>query len=407
LRILLNQIAAEGKSGGPMTDALKGIRILDLSRMLPGPYCSMMLADLGAEVIKIEEPTIGDPTRRSPPLINGQSAPFAQVNRNKKSIAIDLKQSQGRDIFLKLAATADCVLEQFRPGVVDRLGINYSAVAEVNPRIVYCSLTGFGQDGPHRERSGHDLNYLALSGVLGLTTDERGKPVIPGVQVADLAGGMVTGFAILAALLARERTGRGQYVDVSMFDVMLSMLPIPASNQFAGNAIPVGGKYVLSGAYPFYNVYETRDGKYMTLGALEPKFWANFCRKVGREDLIARQFDSGEQRTNLFEEARAIFKSKTQSEWVDAMGDADCCCEPVLSMTEAFEHAQTRAREMVRKSPSLTDQLGFSYKLSDTPPSEAAPAPELGQHTAELLEAVGVSKEELNRLSVAGIIRVR
>jgi len=391
-----------------MTTALEGVRVLDLSRMLPGPYCSMMLADLGAEVIKIEEPKIGDPTRRSPPIVEGQSVPFAQVNRNKKSIAIDLKQAQGRDIFLKLASTADCVLEQFRPGVVDRLGIDYAAVAEGNPRIIYCSLTGFGQDGPHRERSGHDLNYLALSGVLGLTTDERGKPVIPGVQVADLAGGMIAGFAILAALLARERTGRGQYVDVSMFDVMLSMLPIPAAHHFAGNTIPVGGKYVLSGAYPFYNVYETGDGKFMTLGALEPKFWANFCRKVERENLVSRQFDSAERRAHLFEEVRAIFKSRTQAEWVDLMRDADCCCEPVLSMSKAFEHAQTRAREMVREAEgSNIKQLGFAYKMSDTPPREASRAPALGEHTAELLAAVGISKEERDRLSKAGIIVIR
>ena len=372
--------------------------------MLPGPYCSMMLADLGAEVIKIEEPKIGDPTRKSPPMIEGHSAPFAQVNRNKKSIAIDLKHAEGRGIFLKLAATADVVIEQFRPGVVDRLGINYAAVAEINPRIVYCALTGFGQDGPHRERSGHDLNYLALSGVLGLTTDDRGKPVIPGVQIADLAGGMIAGFAILAALLARERTGRGQFVDVSMFDVMVSMLPIPAAHHFAGSTIPVGGKYVLSGAYPFYNVYETTDGKFMTLGALEPKFWANFCRKVDREDLAARQFDAGERRENLFEEMRNIFKSRTQSEWVALMSDADCCCEPVLSMSEAFVHAQTRAREMVRQSSSVTDQLGFSYKLSDTPATEESQAPALGEHTAELLDAMGITREERRRLKEAGVI---
>jgi crotonobetainyl-CoA:carnitine CoA-transferase CaiB-like acyl-CoA transferase len=387
-----------------MKRALQDIRILDLSRMLPGPYCSMMLADLGAEVIKIEEPKIGDPTRKSPPMIEGHSAPFAQVNRNKKSIAIDLKNAEGRGIFLKLAATADVVIEQFRPGVVDRLGINYAAVAEINPRIVYCALTGFGQDGPHRERSGHDLNYLALSGVLGLTTDDRGKPVIPGVQIADLAGGMIAGFAILAALLARERTGRGQFVDVSMFDVMVSMLPIPAAHHFAGSTIPVGGKYVLSGAYPFYNVYETTDGKFMTLGALEPKFWANFCRKVDREDLAARQFDAGERRENLFEEMRNIFKSRTQSEWVALMSDADCCCEPVLSMSEAFVHAQTRAREMVRQSSSVTDQLGFSYKLSDTPPTEESQAPALGEHTAELLDAMGITREERRRLKEAGVI---
>jgi len=390
-----------------MTNALEGIRILDLSRMLPGPYCSMMLADLGAEVIKIEEPTIGDPTRRSPPIIDGQSAPFAQVNRNKKSIAIDLKKSEGRDIFLKLASRADCVLEQFRPGVVDRLGINYETVSEVNPRIVYCSLTGFGQDGPHRERSGHDLNYLALSGVLGLTTDDRGKPVIPGVQVADLAGGMIAGFAILAALLAREKTGSGQYVDVSMFDVMLSMLPIPAAHHFAGKTIPVGGKYVLSGAYPFYNVYQTSDGKFMTLGALEPKFWANFCKKIERDELIARQFDAGENRENLFEEVRNVFKSRTQSEWIELVREADCCCEPVLSMAEAFEHAQTRAREMIRQGPSITEQLGFSYKLSDTPPRETSRAPALGEHTAELLAEAGISKDEIIRLKEAGIITMR
>jgi crotonobetainyl-CoA:carnitine CoA-transferase CaiB-like acyl-CoA transferase len=379
--------------------------------MLPGPYCSMMLGDLGAEVIKVEEPKIGDPTRHTRPLVDGQSAAFAQVNRNKKSIAIDLKQPEGRDLFLKLASTADCVLEQFRPGVVDRLGIGYKSVSQINPRIVYCSLTGFGQAGPHRDRSGHDLNYLALSGVLGLTTDGRGKPIIPGVQIADLAGGMIAGFAILAALLARERTGRGQYVDVSMFDVMVSMLPVPAAQHFAGKTIPVGGKYVLSGAYPFYNVYETSDQKFMTLGALEPKFWANFCRAVEREDLIPRQFDEGERRENLFEEVRTIFKSRTQSECIEAMRAADCCCEPVLSMTEAFSHAQTRAREMVRaagrETLNVTDQLGFSYKMSDTPPREASQAPALGENTAELLAAVGISKEELIRLSKAGIIILR
>lgn len=373
--------------------------------MLPGPYCSMMLADLGAEVIKIEEPTLGDPTRRSPPLVDGQSAPFNQVNRNKKSIAIDLKQAEGREVFLKLASKADCVLEQFRPGVVERLGVHYAAVAEVNPRIIYCSLTGFGQNGPHRERSGHDLNYLALSGVLGLTTDERGKPVIPGVQVADLAGGMIAAFAMLAALLARERTGRGQYIDVSMFDVMLSMLPIPAAHHFAGHTITVGEKYVLSGAYPFYNVYETSDGKYMTLGALEPKFWANFCGKVGREDLISRQFDSGERREDLFKEVREVFKSRTQTEWVELMRDADCCLEPVLSITEAFDHAQTRAREMVREAEhSKFKQLGFSYKMSDTPPRETSTAPSLGEHTEELLAALGISEGERARLREAGVI---
>lgn len=388
-----------------MTNPLQGIRVLDLSRMLPGPYCSMMLADLGAEVIKVEEPKIGDPTRHSPPMIDGRSAAFLQVNRNKKSIALDLKQPEGRDLFLKLASTADCVLEQFRPGVVDRLSVDYATVAGVNPKVVYCSLTGFGQNGPHRERSGHDLNYLALSGVLGLTTDERGKPVIPGVQVADLAGGMIAAFSMLAALLGRERSGRGQYIDVSMFDVMLSMLPIPAAHHFAGKTIGVGGKYALSGAYPFYSVYETSDGKFMTLGALEPKFWANFCRKVGSEELISRQFESGIERESLFEEVRAIFKSRTRDEWIEIMRDADCCCEPVLSMSEAFEHTQTRAREMIREPASANSkELGFSYKMSDTPPRAVTHAPTLGEHTDELLREIGVDDTQLSELRAARVI---
>lgn len=392
-----------------MRQALEGIRVLDLSRMLPGPYCSMMLGDLGAEVIKVEENKIGDPTRWSPPMVSRQGAAFLQVNRNKKSIALDLKQPEGRDIFLKLASRADIVLEQFRPGVVDRLGISYSAVSEINPRILYCSLTGFGQDGPHCDRSGHDLNYLALSGVLGLTTDERGTPIIPGVQVADLAGGMIAAFAILAALAAREKTNRGQLIDVSMFDCMLAMLPVPAAHQFAGNAIPVGGKYALSGSHPFYNIYETSDHKFMTLGALEPKFWENFCRRVGREDLIARQFDGGERRENLFQEVRDVFKARTQAEWVELMRDADACCEPVLAMTEAFEHAETRAREMILETEHPTEgnikQLGFAYKLSDTPPRVTRHSPALGEHTDELLAEIGITGQERERLKREGIAR--
>jgi crotonobetainyl-CoA:carnitine CoA-transferase CaiB-like acyl-CoA transferase len=392
-----------------MRQALEGVRVLDLSRMLPGPFASMMLGDLGAEIIKVEEPRVGDPTRWSPPMIAGQSAAFLQVNRNKKSIALDLKRAEGREIFLKLASKADVVLDQFRPGVVDRLGIGYAAVSKINPRIVYCSLTGFGQDGPHRDRSGHDLNYLALSGVLGLTTDERGKPVIPGVQVADLAGGMIAAYGILAALYGRERSGRGQFVDVSMYDVMMAMTAIPAAQHFAGADIKVGYKYGLSGAYPFYNVYETGDGRFMTLGALEPKFWENFCLKAGREDLIERQFDAGERRRQLFEEVSAVFKSRTQAEWVELMRDSDACCEPVLAIDEAFEHAQSRAREMVQQIEhpvaGVIKQLGFIPKLSDTPARVSRASPALGEQTDELLAEIGMSETERERLYKAGIAR--
>lgn len=390
-----------------MKQALEGIRVLDLSRLLPGPYCTMMLGDLGAEIIKIEEVKGGDPTRQTPPLLGSQGAAFRQVNRNKKSIAIDLKNAAGRDLFLQLCERADVVIEQFRPGVVDRLGVGYQTVSEINPQIVYCSLTGFGQDGPHRNRSGHDLNYLALSGVLGITTDDKGKPAMSGIQIADLAGGMVAAYAILAALLARQHTGRGQYVDVSMFDVMMTMLPIAAAQFFAGKSFAVGDKMVLSGAYPFYNVYETSDGKWMTLGALEPKFWANFCATVGRVDLAAKQYVGGEEKRRLFEEVKAIFRSRTQSAWVETMRDADCCCEPVLTLGEAFEHEQARARQMVleEEAGGAMRQLGFAYKMSATPPRLNSRSPELGEHTEELLAELGMNEEERARLFNEGVVR--
>jgi crotonobetainyl-CoA:carnitine CoA-transferase CaiB-like acyl-CoA transferase len=387
-----------------MRKALYGYRVLDLSRLLPGPYCSMMLADLGADVIKIEE-IKGDSTRMSPPRRTGKSFAFEQVNRNKKSIALNLKNPGGRDVFLKLAQNADVILEQFRPGVMARLGIDYGTISTENPLIVYCSLTGFGQNGPHRDRSGHDLNYLALSGVLGLTTDRDGQPVIPGVQVADLAGGMVAVIGIMAALLARRSTGRGQYVDVGMYDVLMSMLPIPAAHEFAGVELGVGDKYALSGAYPFYNVYETADGRYMTLGALEPKFWTGFCRAVGREDLIPRQFDDGHGREALFAEVRQIFKSRTQAEWVEMMRDADACCEPVLSLSEAFSHPQAQAREMVKGAAGSDrefKQLGFAYKLGNTPAQLDAPAPALGEHTDEILRELGLSPTDRRKLYESG-----
>lgn len=392
-----------------MNRALEGCRILDLSRLLPGPYCSMMLAGLGAEVIKVEEPKVGDPTRKSLPLAGKQGIAFAQLNRDKKSLAIDLKHPEGREVFLKLASSADVLLEQFRPGVCDRLGIGYSVISQLNPRIVFCSLTGFGQNGPHRDRSGHDLNYLALSGVLGLTSDRQGFPVIPGVQVADIAGGMVSAFGILAALMARERTGRGQFVDISMFDVMMGMLTVPSSQQFAGKAIPVGGKYGLSGAYPFYNIYRTSDGRFMTLGALEPKFWVNFCHAAGREDLASRQFDEGAERDDLFQQVTKIFESRSQAEWIELMKEADCCCEPVLSMTEAFSHPQAVARAMIQEfsetGQPMTKQLGLSFKLSETPAGWLRGSPLLGQHTDELLAEAGLPASERERLRALGVVR--
>jgi crotonobetainyl-CoA:carnitine CoA-transferase CaiB-like acyl-CoA transferase len=392
-----------------MEKALSGYRILDLSRLLPGPYCTMLLADLGADVIKVEDVKTGDPSRHNAPKIRDQSIRFRQLNRNKKSIALDLKNREGREIFLKLAATADAVLEQFRPGVVDRLGVGYEQVRTVNPGLVYCSLSGYGQTGPYRDRAGHDLNYVGLAGALGLTADEGGRPVIPGIQIADIAGGMVAAFAILAALLFRSRTGRGQLIDVGMFDVVVSMLTVPAANEFAGSPVALGSKYLLTGEYPFYNVYETADGRFMTLGALEPKFWENFCKAVGRDDLVPRQFDAGDDRKDLLKQLREIFRSRPQAEWVRLMGSADACCEPVLSLAEAFEHAQTRSRELVLETEledgSSMKQLSFWGKMSGTPHDVATPSPSLGRHTDELLGELGLDESERKRLKEAGVVR--
>jgi len=389
-----------------MLQPLDGIKVLDLSRLLPGPYCSMILGDLGAEIIKIEEPKTGDPTRWSSPRIGSQSATFLNVNRNKKSLTLNLKDERGVEIFLKLAMSADIILEGFRPGVVDRLGIGYSAVKEINRRIIYCSLTGYGQEGPHRERSGHDINYLGLSGILGLTTDRDGNPVIPGIQIADLGGGLVATLAILAAILARERSGAGQYIDISMFDVMLSLLPIPAASLFAGQDVPVGRKLHLSGALACYNVYRTKDGKQLSVGALEPKFWQRFCQTINRPDLIDKQHCSESEQREVIAQLREMFLTRTQQEWMEMFSRTDACVEPVQNLDEAFSHPQTQHRAMIVETESTTGrikQIGSPLKFSATPASIRSAPPALGENTDEILCSLGLSEAEIQELKRDGV----
>jgi crotonobetainyl-CoA:carnitine CoA-transferase CaiB-like acyl-CoA transferase len=379
---------------------LTGQKMLDLSRLLPGPYCSLLLADLGMEVLKIEDLEMGDYMRKMGPVRKQDSAYFIAVNRNKKSMALNLKIKEGKGIFFKLIDTYDIILESFRPGVMGRLGIGYEELKERNPRVILCSLSGYGQDGPYRERSGHDVNYVSLGGVLDLIGAKDDPPVIPGVQMADLgAGGMMSAIAILAAIVHREKTGEGQYLDVAMLDGVISWLSIHAGKYFMDKELPKRGDMVLSGRYACYHVYETKDGRYMSLGALEPKFWENFCETIGRRELIFKQYLEGEERLRLIEETQNIFKTKTQKEWGDIFKNADACCEPILNLEEVFCHPHVLHRQMVKDLDHPVEgkirQVGSPIKSSQFTFEIRTPPPRWGEHTMEVLKAIGYSEKEI------------
>jgi alpha-methylacyl-CoA racemase len=392
---------------------LEGVRVLDLSRLLPGGFCSLLLADFGADVVKVEDTGMGDYVRWSPPYYEGaddsaKSALFLALNRNKRSIRIDLKTEQGRDVLLRLVKDADVLLESFRPGVLDRLGVGYDVLRQANPGLVICAITGYGQDGPLRDRSGHDMNYLGLVGLLGLTGEPDGPPIQAAGQIADIGGGALMGaFGILAALRHRDTTGEGQVVDVSMADGSLSWLAMVAARYFADGVVPQRGGLELAGSLVCYRPYQCADG-WVTLGALEPKFWQAWCRGVGREDLIPTQFEAPGSAAHV--EVQSIFMERTRAQWEAFAGEHDCCLEPVLDLDEALSSELVRAREMVveHNQPGATDTvrlLGVPIKLSRTPGDAGQrPGPALGEHTAEVLEAAGYSAEEIAALEESGAV---
>jgi crotonobetainyl-CoA:carnitine CoA-transferase CaiB-like acyl-CoA transferase len=381
--------------------ALAGVRVLDLTRYIPGPYCTMLLADLGADVVKIEEPFVGDPTRGVPPPIGPDSAVHAALNRNKRSAALDIRTAEGAGLARRLASTADVLVESFRPGVLEKRGLGAEALRRDNPRLVYCSMTGYGQAGPHASRAGHDIDYVALSGLLGATRDGDGRPVLPMAQLADMAGGLLGTIAVLGALQARERTGRGQVADVSMFQAALALLTVPLTRLLVAGA-PVNE---LSGAHACYGVYRCRDGRYVAVGALEPKFWEALCRALGHRELIGRQWDRGDSPGGARETLAAVFATRDRDDWVGELSAVDACVEPVLDMTEVADTPQARgclAEERAGTVPFLT--LGPPLRLSDTPTAFHRPAPALGEHTDEVLAEVGIAPEEIDRLRGAGVI---
>jgi crotonobetainyl-CoA:carnitine CoA-transferase CaiB-like acyl-CoA transferase len=392
---------------------LEGLRVLDLTRLLPGGYCSLVLADFGADVIKVEDTGMGDYIRWSPPYYEGadqsaRSALFLALNRGKRSIRVDLKNERGKEVLLALVRDADVLLESFRPGVLDRLGVGYERLRAENPGLVYCAITGYGQDGPSRGRSGHDMNYLGLGGLLGLTGEPDGPPVQAAGQIADVGGGALMALVgVLIALRERERSGEGQLVDCSMFDGALSWLSLVAAETLATGNVPRRGRLPLAGGIICYRPYRCADG-YVTLGALEPKFWAEFCRGVGREDLLEHAFDP--PGSDAHEAVCEVFAARTREQWQAFASEHDCCLEPVLDLDEALGSELVAAREMVVElaqpgAERAVRLLGAPFKLSRTPADPArAPGPALGEHTDEVLAGAGYRGEQIAALHESGAV---
>lgn len=389
---------------------LKGIRILDLSRYLPGPLCTQILADFGAEVIKIEQPKTGELGRNLAPLISGESSRFFSVNRNKKSITIDLKKQEGKEVFKKLVLHCDVVLDQFRPGVMDKLGLGYDVLKEINSELIYCALTGYGLNGPLKNAAGHDLNYLSLAGVAEQIGNKEGNPAISGVQIADTAGGsLYSAIAILLALISRDRTGKGQLCDVAMMDGSISLLAYALGEWSGSGNLPKRGDETLTGGYACYHVYKTKDNKYVSLGAVENKFWSEFCNKINKKEYINYQWDK-ENQEKMIEDINNIILEKTRDEWVEFFKDSNICFTPILNMEEMISHPQVIEREMIKKISNFKNYgndlilTGVPIKLSDTPGEAKYIFPEIGENNEEILTKIGYCKEEIENLRSKDII---
>jgi len=379
------------------TAALHGIRILDLTRLFPGPFCTMILADFGADVIKVEDPDGGDYMRGVPPLLGEDSVYFLALNRNKRSFTLNLRVPEGREVLRALARTADVLVESFRPGVMATLELDYAALRAVNPRLVYVSLTGYGQTGPLHDRAGHDVNYLARGGFLGLTGPADGPPALPGLPIADVVGALWAAIGILLALQARERTGVGQYLDLSITDGVTALLGLPLAIMQATGQPPRRGADHLTGGIARYQVYETADGRYFSLGALEPKFWQRFCDAVDRPDLLDTILADAPGQQETIAELRRLFRTRTRDEWTALLGTADACCEPVLSLNELATDPQIVARELLteitRPDTGPLTQVRTPLRLSHTPDQVRTPPPRLGEHTEAILREASYDDE--------------
>tara|TARA_B100002003_G_scaffold125271_1_gene115596 strand:- start:726 stop:1922 length:1197 start_codon:yes stop_codon:yes gene_type:complete len=389
-----------------MAMALEGIKVVDLTRMAPGPFCTMVLGDMGADVIKVEQPGGGRMAvaRGLPDSADARRrAAFSAVNRNKRSIVLNLKNEESQKILLKLCAEADVFLEGFRPGVVSRLGCDYETLHKLNPRLVYCSLSGYGQDGPYQNLVGHDINYISIGGALGGIGTPDGRPAIPNNIIADYAGGgLHAAVGVMGALLARNTTGEGQWVDIAMSDGVGYMLAAMLSEYFSQGIVPKPGAMVLNGAAPYYNVYKCKDGKYLSLGCIEPWFWTDLCTALDRKDLIEDQFNE-DNWPRVIAELEQIFAQKDREEWWTMLESAgDVAVAKVYSIDEMVEDPQNIHRQMVidvgEVNGETVRQVGFGPKLSATPGSVRSLGPIVGQHTKEILGEIGYAAADVKRL---------
>ena len=387
--------------------ALSHVRILDLTQNTVGNLCCMILADLGADLIAVEPARSAGGSRHARASDDGRDIAFQITGRNRRSVGLNLREEAARRIFYDLAKTADVVVEGFRPGVMKRLQIDYQTLSQINPRIIICSISGYGQDGPYVKLAGHDINYISVAGALGMIGQPDGPPAIPMNFVGDYGGGaMHAAVGILAALLARDQTGRGQSIDLAITDGVMTFLARPLAEYLATGLVASRSKYFLNGAAPFYNVYECADGKWLSVGSMEGVFYANLCRVLGREDFIPHQWDTAKY-GEIFDHFRATFKTKTRDEWMKALWEVDICAAPVYDLPEVFEDPQVRHREMIVEAPPgsrIPKQLGLAIKLSDTPGSIRRAAPKLGEHTAELLREIGIDEPKIQELAASGAI---
>ena len=400
--------------------ALEGIKVLDFCRNAPGMFCTMILADLGADVLMVERPMTGDRAEYER-VVSGITGPdeerrhasYNALQRNKRSIALNLKETDAQEIFYRLAEDADVVVEGFRPGVMDRLGAGYQKVKEVNPRIVYCSVSGYGQDGPYANMAGHDINYISFAGALSMIgQSEEEKPAIPLNLLADYAGGGLCGaVAVMAALLARNTTGRGQYLDIAMTEGVLYMMAAAVSSFFQQGRVPQRGSSRLNGGAPYYNVYRTKDSKYLSIAAMEPWFWVNLCRALGREDLVASQDAQGRQRQEISDFLEETFNTRTRDEWFELLKDQDISVGKVYSLDEALADPHVVHRGMVVEveAPDLPEgkvsQVGIPIRLSDTPGQVRHVGSVTGQHTGEILSAFGYTREQVEDLQRREVVQ--